>query len=289
LIEDVAIAYTSQAELTITLIGVAFGIVGAILAGFTNRSESELARAPYFVYSSLITFALSVVPIVWLLSVPALAGGYLWVLMVISFAAPMASGFSLSKIAIARSRDACGHGRRAVLAFMPFVNLWLFLAPSKNALSANRVPTIPLLTGGLGVLSGFALLVGAGLVSAFIEQETPNPASPQADIELMINSNGLEETLHRMAATSGAPIILDEVTTLARVEAVGTQLRRTYVVNLEDITISDDFRADTIRRICTYGTFVILLRAGAAIHEVYVRQDGQAIGDIMVARSACEF
>jgi hypothetical protein len=187
-----------------------------------------------------------------------MAGGYLWLLMAISIGASIISGFFYGRIAMARSRDAYGHGRMAVLAFIPFANLWLLSTPSKNAVSANRVTTIPILTGGLGVLVGFAMQIAAVAISNAVKQEATRmvdrartePVSQQAGIEFMVRSEGLDKTLRLMAAGAQTPITIDKVTTLARIEADGTQLRRTYVVKLPEARMSDDFRAKSTNAMC---------------------------------------
>ena len=90
-------------------------------------------------------------------------------LMIISLVSLIAAGYFLCRIAMARSRDAYGHGRMAFLAFIPYANFWLLLTPSKKAISANRAPTIPLLSGGLGVLTGFVLLAAGIGVGVYID------------------------------------------------------------------------------------------------------------------------
>ena len=171
MLEDIALRYVNQSEYELRAIHYGLVILGAIIAGVVNKSKDELARAPYFAYSALIVFFVSAVEIVWLQWLPAMIDGYLWVLIVVSIAASIIGGFFFCKIAIARSLDAYGHGRMAALGLIPFANLWLLSRPSKNAVSANRAPTIPLLTGGLGVLSGFAMLIAAVAVTTYIEQE----------------------------------------------------------------------------------------------------------------------
>jgi hypothetical protein len=71
---------------------------------------------------------------------------------------------------MARSRDAFGHGKSAVLALIPLVNLVLLLAPSRNTISANRISTNRLVTGGLGVLLGLIILGMAAITSKVIEE-----------------------------------------------------------------------------------------------------------------------
>lgn len=196
---------------------------------------------------------------------------------------------------MARSRDVHGHGRMAILAFIPIANFWLLFAPSKNEISPNRVPTIPLLTGGLGVLTGLVLFAAAIGVTVHIESQSrvmlqevqTQPKAQQAGIESLIRSQGLEETLKQIAAAVETPTTIDSVTTLARIEAVGTQLRRTYIVDLDGMTITDDFRSSVRSTICAHDALISLLRAGATLREVYVEQGGRQIGSVMVTRHEC--
>ena len=138
MLEDIAVRYVNSTEADMNAIGYGSMILGAVVAGVVNQSNAQLARAPYFAYSALILLLVSAVQIVWLHSLPAMAGGYLWVLITLSLGAIAVGGLFYGKIAMARSRDAYGHGRMAALALIPFANFWLLLAPSKNAITARR-------------------------------------------------------------------------------------------------------------------------------------------------------
>ncbi len=185
----------------------------------------------------------------------------------------------------------------ALLAFIPIANFWLLMTPSKHAISANRVPTIPILSGGLGVVTGFILLAATIGVTVYIEEQARQmeqraqlePMSQQAGIDFLIRSNGLEGTLKLLADESQTPITVDNVTTLARIEAIGTQLRRTYIVDFEGMTMTDQFQRGSRNGICAYEPFEPLLRAGATIREIYVERSGREIGAVMVTRQECGF
>jgi hypothetical protein len=295
MLEDIALKFVSQSEGASQAIAYGLLFLGAIGSGITNKSNAELARAPYFAYSSLIVLLVSALQFIWLQTPSALAGGYLWVLMVVSIASTIVGGFYFGNIAIARSRDAFGHGRMAALAFIPFANFWLLLKPSKKMISANRTPTIPLLTGAMGILLGLAMLIAMAGVNVYIELEgnrlvkrgQTKPAIQQASIDGLVRSLGVEKTLRLMASANNAPISVDEVTTLARIEADGMQLRRTYVVSIAIDGISEEFRASIINGLCAHIPFIPLLRAGATIHEVYIKTDGSSVGEVLVARDTC--
>ena len=121
------------------------------------------------------------------------------------------------------------------------------------------------------------------------QQAQIDPVSQQAAIESMIRLHGVEETLHLMAAESQTPIAVDEVTTLARIEAAGTQLRRTYVVDLEGWSISEEFRRRSRDSICASAPFEPILRAHGSIREIYVERSGRQIGSVIVTRDECTF
>ena len=305
MIEDLSFQFLIQGDDAHFGIGFVLLVVGAIIAAIVTRSKVEISRGPYFVYWTLIFFALQAVQIIWFQVVAAIAGGYLWMLMLISLVSCIATGYFHCRIAMARSRDAHGHGRMAFLAFIPFANFWLLLTPSKKAISANRAPTIPLLSGGLGVLTGFVLLaagIGVGVYisigfgvyidvqSRMMDTQTQNePVSEHAWVDSMIRSNGLEDTLRLMAAETQTPITVDEVTTLARIEADWTQLRRTYIVDLEGMVMTEEFRSRILNGICAYLAFEPILRANGSIREVYVERDGHEVGAVMVTREECGF
>jgi hypothetical protein len=297
MLEDIALQYVNQSASTLNAIGYSLAILGGVVAGIVNKSRTEIARAPYFAYSALIALLVSATAVVWLNSQPAMAGGYLWILMTISMGATAVGGFFYGKLAMARSRDAYGHGRMASLAFIPLANLWLLVTASKNAMSTNRAPTIPLLTGRLGVVSGFVMLIAAKALGAFVDEEairmaertSTEPTSQRTAVEIMLRSQGLEKTLRLIAAEAKPPIKVDEKTTLARIEADGTQLRRTYVVQLDSATISEEFRSSSRAWICAHAPFVPLLRAGSTFREVYMKADGSPIGSVMVTREECGF
>lgn len=120
--------------------------------------------------------------------------------MLIDVLVGLGVGYALGIFAMARSRDAYGHERMGFLAFIPIANISLLITPSKNEVSANREPTGPLLTGGLGALTGFAFIFASVQLSAFMEVEMNrivaeaenDPATLQEVIEMMLREQGLE-------------------------------------------------------------------------------------------------
>ena len=299
MLEDLAVKFVVESDESFGLIGYGLIVAGAIIAAVTARSEAEIARAPYFAYSAVIAFAVSAVQIVWLLTAPAVTGGYLSLIVAVWFSAHVVAGYFFCDIAMARSRDAYGHARMGFLAFIPIANFWLLFTSSRNKMSANRAPTIPLLSGGLGVLTGFVALAATGGVNAYLgaqarlmEQAADvNPISQQASIEQLIRMEGLEETLRVVAAEAEAetPISIDDVTVLSRVEARGITLRRTFSVDLTGMEFTEEFRSMVRDTVCDWPPFQALFQAGGAVQEIYVESTGREVGELTITQAECRY
>jgi hypothetical protein len=225
-----------------------------------------------------------------------MTGGFLWVFMLVDVVVGLGVGYAFAIIAMARSRDAYGHGRMAVLAFIPIANFWLLLTPSKSNVSANRSPTIPLLTGALGVLTGFVLLVAGVALGAFIQVETNrmvaaaenDPAMQQASIDIMLRGEGLEATLRQMAAEVPSQQV-DETTTLLRVLSDGTTLQYVYEVSTNLNLLPMSVRMGLVQHNCTLDALRPVIDAGATIEHVYQRADNSEIGVVTVTRDICAY
>lgn len=297
MLEEVALQYVNQSEDSLKLIGYGLAVVGGVIAGLTHHSTSELPRAPYFAYSGMLFLATAAAQLVWLGSIPATSGGYLWAFMLVDVLVGVAVGYATGVIAMARSRDAYGHGGMAALAFIPLANFWLLLTPSKNGVSVNRAPTIPLLTGGLGVLSGFAMLIAAVALVTFIKMEgermamaaEADPAMQQMGIDFMIRSNGLEPTLKELALGVATPSPVDETTSLVKVEVDGTTLRYIYEVSVDAHELPNSMRTGLVTQNCNYMAMRPVIEAGGSLQHVYLSLDGSAIGTVDVNSSICGF
>ncbi len=297
MLEDIAIQYISQTEGNLKTIAVCISIFGGILAGIFHRSNAELDRGAYFAFSGLLFFASAVEQLVWLGSIPALSGGYLWSFMLSDVLVGLAVGYGYCVIAMARSKAAYGNRRAAALAFIPIGNLWLLFTPTKNDASAHRTPTLSIFTGGMGVFSGFVMFgIAAGLLSFIqieIEQRITDaqsdPSMQQMGIDVMIKSNGLESTLKTLALGVPTPAKVDEVTTIVKVEGDGTTLRYVYEVSNDTTELTQKMRTDTLSNNCNYTVMRPVFEAGGNLQHVYSRRDGSIIGTIEVNKEICGF
>lgn len=113
--------------------------------------------------------------------------------------------------------------------------------------------------------------------------------STSGEKEISADPATLEDQLRRMATSTRTPIVVDRLTTISKVEAIGTQLLFTATVASNDMTMSDATRSRLINNICAYKSSPPLLRAGATIRVVYFQPSGHQIGAAMATRQECGF
>jgi hypothetical protein len=243
----------------------------------------------------LIYLFVAATQIAWLGSVDAVLGGYLIALVAVDVVAAVGCGYALAGIATARSRSAFGHGRAAALAFIPLANFVLLFAKPKADSEHAGSGAIPVLSGGLGVLSGLFLLLGTIALSSYVTTETmrrgeaaaaSDPSFQVKSLEMSIASLGLAESLKQIAYGYPVPETVDDVTTLVRVEADGDVLR--YVYELTEVSsIPLSLRVAVTNSNCRLPFFEPIFKADGGIQHLYLGQDGAEIGRIDVTRKAC--
>lgn len=287
MLEEFALRYSNLSDDQLRAVSYSLIVLGGIVGGITNRSVAEIRRAPYLATTGVIFLCVSVVAFAGMtFIVQALIGGFFWVILALEMAANLVAGFFIARIAAARSRDAYGHGRRAALAFIPLANLWLLTAPSKTEFSVNRAPTIPLLTDSLGVLSGLVLLAAGIGLSSYAGAEGVRRVDA-ASAAGLFNEVMLERTLAVMAAEVQTPLVVDEVTTLLRMEVHGTELRYVYALEPPPAVLRAEMRLGLLRQNCSHDGLSAIIDAGAILQHVYLRNDGSEVGVIEVSRQAC--
>lgn len=287
MLEDLALQYSEVSEDNMRLIGYGLAILGGIVGGLTYQSTTKIRRAHYFALSGLIFLFVAVATFVGMaFIVQALASGFFWIVVTAEILATVVGGFFFARIAADRSRDAYGHGRMAALAFVPLANFWLLLTPSKDDESVNRSPTPPLLTGDLGVLSGFVLL-GSGIALSAYAQVDGMRRVEEAAVAGVFNEAMLGRTLAVMAAELQTPMTVDATTTVVRMEVVGTEMRYVYEVDPPPDFLPAAMRISLLQQNCAYEGFTGVIDAGAIIKHVYLRKDDTEIGVVEVTRAAC--
>ncbi|WP_370677522.1 hypothetical protein [Pleomorphomonas sp. PLEO] len=276
MLEDFATNYVIQGPTQLVGTYIILMGLGAIASVVFPNPNAFIARAPYFFGSAFGLFLVSLVhlPAIW--TPRAIEAGLAWTLILPSWLAWLAFGFGLGRLAAARSRDAFGHARGAILAFIPFGNLWLQFRRSRG----NAPRTVWLTRGFVGVLAGFVLFglthaamyeMGYQRMRAFIaDLNVPRDVFTQ----FMINNIGLEETLVFIAEGLDPPLQVDVATTLVSATAEGTTLTSTYrvagIMKLLGIR-----RDDMVKGLCSTPFNAPLLRAGATLVHIYYDADGQ--------------
>lgn len=294
MLEDIALWYIFQPEDNIRLISYGFVILGGLTSAAVRKNNFSLPRAPYFAYSCMLLLVSAVSGLIGINAQRAIINGYAWVFAPIDVLASFGIGYVLAIIATARSYDAYGHGRSAPLAFIPLFNLLLLFTPSQHAVDKNRVPAVPLLTGGAGIFTGLVLIVVTIGLLGFTEtkirrmmNESQNdPEMQLAWLDAMLRGQGLDKTLKQTAAEV-PPGRIDEVTTLDQVEANGHTLRYQYEVDNSWEFLPISMRTNLMQKNCSIDALRRLIDAGAVIEHFYVRADGKELGTVTVTQEVC--
>ena len=297
MLEDLPIKVAFGAEHALDPSRLVWVVAGAIAAAVITRSKVELPRAPYFAYMAALVLTVLSAQLVWLPTERSITSGYPAAVLAIWIVTLTVGGYCGCLLAMARSRDAYGHDGMAWLAFIPLANLWLLLKRSRNEHSSNRMPTIPLITGWAGILTGFmataatiALYTYMGVQFQAAEQDFESELSSQeVSVEDVLRTNSLEETLQILATSTPTPVAVDEVTVLSRIEGDGAMLRRTFSVDLVGMEMTEEFQSLILETVCDWSPFQKILRAGATIEENYVESTGRKIGTVLITRTECGF
>jgi len=294
-LEQVAINYTFLSESELKLIHYLLVIVGAVAAAIFSKTQGELERAPFFFGLAVVSLCLTIAEYVWLASFEATAGGFLWALFMTSVSLKLVGGYAIGVIAIARSRDAYGHGKLAFLTFIPILGLVLILKGSKNTTSINKIPTIKIASGFLGVVSGF--IAFGGMIAAFVYlnqrlDETLNLNNAQLGnehewIASIVSSRGLEATLRYIVAQNFDETRIDEITVLKGISANGKVLTRNYVVEKDVDFFNENFKSTITKSICDDKSQRALINGGATVLQKYNYTDGRSAGTNSVSFGDC--
>ncbi len=165
-------------------------IVGAVLAGIFHRAKDTMQRAPYFALYGFLFLVLAAAQLAWLGAEDAIAAGHLWALGLGDLVVPLAAGYGVAVIAMARSRDAYGNARAAFSAFIPLIFLFLFLAPSRAGQSTDRALASPILNGWRGVAIGLCCIIGGIAALAWLAAQTRIASSADSSAHGSVVLNG---------------------------------------------------------------------------------------------------
>ena len=252
--------------------------IGAILGVIETSTITPMKRVPYFVNLALVYLLIGFIEYLSVLTEPAIRHGYFAALFGTILLIPALSGFFLTRISIARSRDAYDTGRWAFLAYVPLLN---FILLFKQSSALNRQAPSEgsrLLSGPTGIATGLGIIVFSMLISAAIPTDHYNtsPTTMASNGTDARPTDAASETyivdyLEQVAKASNEnlPRRIDEVTVIDRVEAPGTTLTRFYEVERPEFAPNSDFEAAVRRGICANEQLRRMLSEGITIVERY--------------------
>lgn len=295
MLEDLAHRYLTLDDAPITLISIGALLLGALIAALTNRSRSEMLRAPFFVIASGIYLAITLVQYLWLNGGDASIGGYLWTILAATLGANVVGGYFLGHAAMARARDAFGDSRMGALVFAPLLNLWLLFKGSQNPHAPKTHDGRSPLNGGLGVAIGLVFMVTTVLASAHLERLAAEIESggyysateEEAHFAALIAARGLEDALTEMSRGVELPVVVDDGTELTRIDPSPTGLRLTYTVFDDKWTPDETFARTVIAEICADPASRAILGVGGVIVEAYEGLGDGLIVEIAIAAKEC--
>lgn len=291
MLEEFAVDYLIQGPRQMLGYMLCSVVVGGLASAFYPKSDVTLTRAPYLFYFGLNYFLTSLVDLPSVKTPQAIETGTAWILVLISVLSNFAFGFFMGRLAAARSRDAYGHATAAILAFIPFANLWLYFVRSKGAPAAPKPSWLT--RGFVGVL---ASIVFVGLGNAVMREaetgkmrafaESSNLA-PDTYVRFLLNNLGLEETLGFYVRSVPVPSKVDELTTLTSMKAHENNLESAHLVEGLWVQIVGISESDLARRICSAPFSLALLKAGAVLRHVYNDQNGRELAKVVVTTKDC--
>ena len=182
IIEILAYDYLTFAEKN-EYYSVYFIYLFSLIFGLVKKVAQKMQRATYFLNIALVLFVGSLSQIIWLYSVSAMSGGYLYLLVVLDLVIWAAIGYAFIVITKARSNDAYGHSRLAILGFIPIAGFWLLFTASKDN---NPVKMPSYVSGGYGVIIGLVVLVGGQALKIAIETSLDKRITSQVTTETTI-------------------------------------------------------------------------------------------------------
>lgn len=288
MLEQLAYKYAQTGEIIQYLINYSAVILGGIIGALTFKSSYELKRAPYFALCAIVYAAVVIlVHVNTQFLISAILNRVFWLVVAVELSILIAAGICFVWIATARSKDAYGHGKMAVLSFIPIANFWLLFTPSQNEESANQFPKSLWLLGTRGVVLGLVLSVSAvGLnlyTKAEAERRVAEMAAPGAS-----NPAIREMTINLMASSIETPRTVDEYTVLMRVEPDTAELRYYYEVSLDAENFSRERMFEHMKRLnCGLQGIDQILGLGINLKHIYMDADGEELVSIDINSEVC--
>jgi hypothetical protein len=184
------------------------------------------------------------------------------------------------------ARDIGQNALFGFLTFVPLANLWLLFSASAEKAAPQRLKMGFLLSGGMGVFLGL-LGTGAGRALDTYTNEESTRRIAAADAAGVLDIVMLERSLGLNAAEVVLPMVVDEVTTLIKLEAEGKSLRYTYQLDQSVAELPYGFRNDMAQSVCTDSDLNRLIAAGAQLTFTYIAADQAELATVTVMQNDC--
>lgn len=266
----------------------------ALCVGLVKTVGFRLQRGTYFLNCALIIFAGSLTQMIWFIAAPAIANGFVSVLVLVDITVWVVSGYAYVVVAKARSNDAYGHARYAALSFIPIANLWLLFTPSKDKFKVT-LPT--LLSGGTAVVLGLVISVagrgiGIGIqnsvedyVASHLSYETSTKLNDKW-ISYYISNNDIERAILFLKSGESVGSNIDELTVLEDIEVRNETMEYRFRILDTSITgFTQEQRNTWENYICN--NYTILIDAGAMIVWHYYSSSEPVLARIIGNSEVC--
>lgn len=267
------------------------GMVGGALSALLSRQTGLMTRAPYFLGNAIIVFVAALSMALLIPSAATVEGETTWLFVLCWALVQAACGFFLWRLAMARSRDAYGHAKAAMIAFVPLVNVWLMAVPSRE--EERDIRPFWRRRGFVYVLAGLGLLgwghFATGKIAERFRVAAIQEGTLPVDLELqyLVNKDGLEKTLAFLAQTLKLPARINDILVLFDHEAEGNTYRKFFIVDAETLPASFDLAGSVRTKRCADKADIVLLRAGAVLEEDYYSRNGDPLRKVAVTAGDC--
>lgn len=239
----------------------------ALIFGFLKTVEVQMKRGTYFLNSAIILFICTLVQSVWLFNPQAIAYGFLFIIVAADILCWILAGIAYVYIAKARSNDAYGHSKFAILAFIPLGNLLLLFKGSKNK-NYNPNETQHLTSGWPAVIIAFIIYFISGGLFEILDQKIDNffndPNSEELRIEIgkkytvyYGEAYGLPKALNYMKSIEVIGQEYPDGTTLEDIIVEGNSITFMYNRPTNLRNFSFERKNELLNFLCNYNPYII--------------------------------
>lgn len=296
MIEKMAVAFFESGDTSVVLYSVGVYLLAGLISVVKSSPHYAMTRGPYWAMFGMQSLFLLLAGFVWVYSVDAFLGGYMWAILLIYFASLTICGSIHGWMSVARAVDIYEQKWKGLYGFVPILNLILLFGSSGHSLQPENPGWTDKLRGALGVFVGIISIV----VSRALEPTLFDAMDERAqDVQMRpdfsekwtaaaIRNFGVGETLLLMADATQTPIDFgDGVTILQDVTAQNETLIRTFLIRDPDFFLDPYLETLVKDDLCSIPSFLVIFENGGTIQEVYTGPEGADFGAMTVTYSDC--